>query len=217
MKISNNLIAVLIVLFMLSSTYANYVVVKKGTERIDMEEISGNWMAFGRIEICINRAPYIYPVPQLNASVGEDFHYWVNATDGDNDTLEFFDDTVLFDIEINNGHIHFVPTIAQVGTHTIEIIVRDGKGCLSSERTVDIHLRVLPPERHWNDIIPPEGIFDPPSGLSGTHVSTFNINFINLTVAPTDTLRCDIKQSDGSTLIVSETGVAVDEADYGLS
>ena len=44
------------------------------------------------------------------------------------DTVSFEDDTTLFDIDPETGHIALTPTQADVGKHTVTLVVRDSRG-----------------------------------------------------------------------------------------
>jgi hypothetical protein len=69
----------------------------------------------------------------------------------------------------------------------------------------------------WTQIISPEGIFEPASGLLGTHVSLFSIRFVNLTMNSSDVLSCDIKTADGTILTKSMTGNELYLVNYSLN
>ena len=58
----------------------------------------------------------------------EEFTIDLDATDADGDDLVWSDNTELFDIGPTSGVVSFVPTQAEVGTHTVRIIVSDGEG-----------------------------------------------------------------------------------------
>jgi hypothetical protein len=62
----------------------------------------------------------IEPIPDQNATVGQRFVYYVNAS-GEN--LVFSDATELFDINTEEGLIDFVPAQEHVGSHVIWISV----------------------------------------------------------------------------------------------
>jgi hypothetical protein len=76
-----------------------------------------------------NDAPVLEPIEFLTARVGGIFSYTVLAVDIDEgDTLEFSDDTDLFDIDSTTGQIVFTPSNDDVGTFVIKITVTDSKG-----------------------------------------------------------------------------------------
>ncbi|MFH0798006.1 MAG: Ig-like domain-containing protein [Candidatus Woesearchaeota archaeon] len=50
-----------------------------------------------------------------------------NATDPDGDSLIFYDNTSLFNIDLYTGIIAFTPTNSQVGNHSVRITVSDGQ------------------------------------------------------------------------------------------
>ena len=68
---------------------------------------------------------YLKNIPDMNATVGKQFYYKVNAS-GLN--LNFSDSTNLFDINISTGVINFTPTVNQIGNHIIWINVIDKLG-----------------------------------------------------------------------------------------
>ncbi|MBS3131944.1 hypothetical protein J4212_05925 [Candidatus Woesearchaeota archaeon] len=73
-----------------------------------------------------NLPPVLDPIgPQL-AEVDQGFYLDVDATDSDGDSLTFFAATSLFEINPASGVIDFIPTLAQVGNHTVNISVFDG-------------------------------------------------------------------------------------------
>ncbi len=75
-----------------------------------------------------NRAPILDPIPDQAMNQNDLFTYDVNATDADNDTLFFGDNTTMFQINSNNGLIYFVPQQADVGNQSVLIWVMDGRG-----------------------------------------------------------------------------------------
>jgi len=64
-------------------------------------------------------------------------------------------------------------------------------------------------ERRWLNITTPEGVFEPNNAsLVGTHVSTFNITILNLTLNQTsEVLKCFVKYPNGSLITFEKTGV----------
>ncbi len=76
------------------------------------------------------------------ARAGEPFAISVNASDADGDSLQFADDSALFDIDPVTGTIEFVPAQADIGTHDATISVNDSV----TEATVDVTLTVQPAE-----------------------------------------------------------------------
>ena len=212
MKISNNVVAVLVVLLMLTSIYTNYIIVEeKG------KEISGE-ATFAKVSVCINHGPAVEPVPNQNATVGELFELQINATDVDNDTLLYSSYIDLFEIHPSTGLISFIPSLDDAyKTESVLIHVRDPHGCISSLVKLTFIITIYPPLRRWENITAPEGIFEPPSSLSGTHVNMFKIRFTNLTLAMQDILTCNIKQADGSILTLSKTGIVIDQQNYSMN
>ncbi|UCC93385.1 MAG: tandem-95 repeat protein [Thermoplasmata archaeon] len=62
----------------------------------------------------------------VEATEDEPFVLDLDAEDPEKDTIEWSDDTDMFDIDMSTGRISFTPTQADVGTHTILVTVSDG-------------------------------------------------------------------------------------------
>ncbi|MBS3098407.1 tandem-95 repeat protein [Candidatus Woesearchaeota archaeon] len=76
----------------------------------------------------VNDAPAIGSFsPSTTAVVGETYDYDVNATDIDGDTITYYDNTTLFNINSATGIISFTPAIGDIGSHTINISASDGQ------------------------------------------------------------------------------------------
>ena len=70
--------------------------------------------------------PEIEPIPNQQAYAYAIFNYQVIASDPDNDTLTYYDNTILFSINSTTGLISFTPTSNDLGNYIISIIVGDG-------------------------------------------------------------------------------------------
>ena len=78
--------------------------------------------------LIVNNAPdppIISPIPDQFAEVNKTFKLQVHAHDVDSDKIFFYDNTLLFVIDINTGEIEFTPHNKDVGVHKIKIIVSD--------------------------------------------------------------------------------------------
>jgi hypothetical protein len=80
-----------------------------------------------------NTAPSLDSIGPLNATEDSEFSYDANATDAESDTIYFYDNTTLFEINITTGIINFTPNNSQVGSYWINISVNDTYGAVSSE------------------------------------------------------------------------------------
>ncbi|MBI4154268.1 hypothetical protein HY501_02950 [Candidatus Woesearchaeota archaeon] len=74
--------------------------------------------------------PYFINMIPVNASANALFSYVINATDDDmlstlGDTINYTDNSTLFQVNLSTGVISFTPTNAQNGTHYINITVAD--------------------------------------------------------------------------------------------
>jgi hypothetical protein len=75
-----------------------------------------------------NRPPVLDEIPDQAMNQSDLFIYDVNATDPDNDTLFFGDNTTMFQINSNTGLIYFSPNQQDVGNQSVMIWVLDGRG-----------------------------------------------------------------------------------------
>jgi hypothetical protein len=71
--------------------------------------------------------------------VGEQFIYRVNATDPDGDTLTYYTDTTLFNINPQTGEIIFTPSAKDIGKYEITIYVTDGKLDVQETVIFEVH------------------------------------------------------------------------------
>ncbi len=70
--------------------------------------------------------PIIESIPDQEAYAYVLFSYQVIASDPDNDTLTYYDNTTLFNISSATGLINFTPIEDNIGNYTINIIAGDG-------------------------------------------------------------------------------------------
>ena len=80
-----------------------------------------------------------------------------------------------------------------------------------------VGLTILADDIGWDKILAPEGVFEPLSSLSGTHVETFSIKFINLSIGSSDTLVCYVWKDNMLYNDVSVTGLTLSDEDYSLN
>jgi len=74
----------------------------------------------------VQDSPIIDPIPNQQAYAYALFNYQVIASDPDNDTLTYYDNTSLFNINSSTGLIEFTPTSDDIGDYIINIIAGDG-------------------------------------------------------------------------------------------
>lgn len=82
-------------------------------------------LATGQVTMCINRRPTIPVIPGQSIAHNSPFVYDLNATDQENHTLSYADNTTLFEINSSTGLMNFTPNISQVGNYTILITVTE--------------------------------------------------------------------------------------------
>ncbi len=90
-----------------------------------------------------NDAPVLEPIGPLIATEDQPFYYQAVATDIDvYDTLSFYDDYELFQIDEDTGVISFMPSNDDVGTYTLKIVVQDAEGAMDNETIIFMVLNV---------------------------------------------------------------------------
>jgi len=128
MRLTNNKIAFLAVAFMLISLACSMFICQKA-----LIHITGKATAIGYLRICINHKPVIdeFPSSPFELSWGENFIYDVNAADIDNETqsMRFYDDTDLFEINDSTGIINFTVPSNITSAYYILITARDNSTC----------------------------------------------------------------------------------------
>jgi hypothetical protein len=70
----------------------------------------------------------------IAAPIGEQFNYTLSITEKTNQTVYYFDDSSLFDIELTSGALTFTPEEGQEGTHEILFTATTQDGSTAEER-----------------------------------------------------------------------------------
>lgn len=128
---TNNLFAIIIILFIITSILSSYLTYERSKTVVD--ELSGK--AAAEAKLCVNKQPTINQSCNTTGTIGVGYYCDVDASDPDNDTITFYDNTGLFDIDNATGEIIFTPDAADAGTHSIVLTASDGKGCSNSNAT----------------------------------------------------------------------------------
>ena len=89
--------------------------------------------------IGVNDRPHIDPIENRTVWVGSALDLTVKASDPDDDTLTFTDNTPMFDINATTGRISYLPVKEQAGNRNVTITVSDGE--LSDSYTFMITVR----------------------------------------------------------------------------
>ena len=78
--------------------------------------------------ITIGNAAPVFDQNLTNQSVefANEFNFDVNCSDGDGETITYYDNTSLFNINSSNGYINDTSTISEIGNYTINISCDDG-------------------------------------------------------------------------------------------
>lgn len=136
----NNLFAIIIVLFIISSLLSSYITYK--SSRQVLQELTGAGVT-ADVRLCVNKQPLILQNCSTTATSSIGYYCDIDALDPDNDTIIFYDNTGLFDIDLMTGEIIFTPTSGDVGTHNIKITVSDGRDCSNSNATTSFNITIL--------------------------------------------------------------------------
>jgi len=128
MRITNNQMALLAIVFTLLSVIGNVII-------YDRANVTGIATTSATLSICINRPPVLALSCDTDATVNVQYTCDVDASDQDNvittgiQELTFSDDTDLFNINPSTGIIQFTPNSSQNGATTITITVEDNSTC----------------------------------------------------------------------------------------
>jgi len=114
----------------------------------DPEGLTTSDTAIVRVN-AVNDYPVFAPIPDSTILTYTDFSYQVNVNDLEGDSLLFFDNTNLFNID-SIGLISFRPTIRDTGNHVIIISVADNDTTVSDTFSLDIQLSVVNPPLSLN-------------------------------------------------------------------
>lgn len=103
---------------------------------IEVADITGRATqdSSGTSTICLNHPPEITVISSQNATIGTIFNLQVQANDTDNHTLNYYDNSSLFDIN-QSGYISFTPQAANSGNHSILITIEDNSNCTNANVT----------------------------------------------------------------------------------
>ncbi len=117
-----------------NSTAANFTFVPETNGTVNVTAIAYDiHHAYNTTNFIINVSyfnfpPVIQPIknPQV-AKINEQYSFWVNASDGNGgkETLSYYDNTSLFDINKSTGWINFTPDVSEVGNYSVNITVCD--------------------------------------------------------------------------------------------
>ena len=80
-----------------------------------------------------NHAPEIEEINNKRAKCRKEFNLQVTASDQDNDTLTYYDNSNLFNIDSETGLISFTPSCSDRGDYDIQITVVDEHGATTTE------------------------------------------------------------------------------------
>ena len=96
----------------------------------------------------LNRSPIVTSLPPTESFVDREYSYDVDAVDPDEDPLRFrlLTKPDGMSIDRDSGHLRWTPTPQDVGSHSINILVEDGRGG-STQQDYTITVGTAPPNR----------------------------------------------------------------------
>ena len=153
--------------------------------------------------IAINHAPVLDYIGAQTAVEERLYYYDVNATDKDNDTLTFYDNTSLFNISPSTGVINFIPNISDKGNYSINISVTDGEKWDWEVVSFTVVGKNHPPNiTYW---YPNETVMDTAKELDNKTTSVWDyrgtpINFIVMAEDPDGTIPSFSWKQDNQTI-----------------
>lgn len=81
----------------------------------------------------VNDAPTFPSISNQTTSTGRTFIFDINATDEENDTIFYYDNSSFFDINLSTGLINFSVNSTMLGTNSINITVNDSSDASYSD------------------------------------------------------------------------------------
>ena len=95
----------------------------------------------GVVSLCLNSPPEITEVTDQAATIDTEFTLQVTATDANNHTLTYFDNSSLFAIN-QSGYIKFTPVAADAGNYSILVFVTDSSACTNNNASDTFFLNI---------------------------------------------------------------------------
>jgi|SRR3989344_5319284 len=133
MELKKRLIAVF-ALFLLVINIINFIILSVITNHSTSLTSDATSASSGQTLLCINAPPSITTIADQSATVGTAYTLQVTATDANNHSLSYIDNTSLFAIN-QSGYISFTPGSGDVGSSNILITVQDNTACSNNETT----------------------------------------------------------------------------------
>src|SRR3989344_1012962 len=105
--------------------------------------LTSNASSQGTVSFCVNHPPVISSLPNQNATSNLSFTLQVNATDADNHSLYYYDNTTLFEINLTTGRIKFTANNSQAGNYSIQIKVSDYNSACPTNASTIFNLTII--------------------------------------------------------------------------
>ena len=129
-KIPNILLVILIIIFGAVTSINNWLIYKNA-EEMAITAITNS--AVAELSLCLNSQPVLSGIcDDAVIKVDDSFFCDANASDLDNQNLEFFLNSTLIDINSNTGIIDFTANESQAGVHNINLSVGDNSSCANN-------------------------------------------------------------------------------------
>ncbi len=115
--VSNNILAILVAISII------FMLFELSAYQIKQNEITFKATAIGLVGLCIDNNPIIIPIDEQIAYINELYTYDVNTNIPNDQNVTFYDDTSLFNINMNTGLIFFTPEEDDEDIYYINITV----------------------------------------------------------------------------------------------
>ncbi|MBI2572955.1 hypothetical protein HYV86_03795 [Candidatus Woesearchaeota archaeon] len=160
------------------------------------------------VGLCYNHQPSFYNLTNYTLPHNVAFNSTIYANESDSDAVAFFDNTSLFLINNNTGVFSFIPSILNVGNHSIDITIRDYNSSCASNVSEILLLTINNSIPYQNRTIPNQ-TWEEDVTLTGINLTTYFADYEN------DTLNFTAQIGHNITVTISNfTVTIVPNTDY---
>lgn len=135
-RISNNLVAMLLVFTMMISVLGTSMALF----RLDSFRYRGTGKVAGTVGVCVSNSPVMTTIGDINISQNDNYYFDVNDTQAIHGTeiVRFYDNSTVFDINLTNGTINFTATNAMVGYYWVLVWANESACGMSDSELLNL-------------------------------------------------------------------------------